>query len=97
MQFLAPWARQLEALGHTVMLIPPAYVKPIVRRQKTDAADAMAICEAMGRPGMRCVPVRSIENQAAKMVHAVRETLSGVSGAIAPPCGPEAQRRVSAP
>lgn len=71
------WARQLEALGHTVMLIPPIYVKPFVRRQKTDAADAAAICEAMGRPGMRCVPVRTVENQAAKMVHSVRETLSG--------------------
>lgn len=71
------WARRFEAMGHSVMLIPPIYVKPFVRRQKTDAADAMAICEAMGRPGMRCVPVRSIENQAAKMVHSVRETLSG--------------------
>jgi transposase len=71
------WARQFEAMGHRVMLIPPIYVKPFVKRQKTDAADAMAICEAMGRPGMRCVPVRSIENQAAKMVHGVRETLSG--------------------
>ena len=71
------WARTFEAMGHRVMLIPPIYVKPFVRRQKTDAADAAAICEAMGRPGMRCVPVRSIENQAAKMVHGVRETLSG--------------------
>ena len=71
------WARQFEAMGHRVMLIPPIYVKPFVKRQKTDANDAAAICEAMGRPGMRCVPVRSIENQAAKMVHGVRETLSG--------------------
>ena len=71
------WARQFEAMGHKAMLIPPIYVKPFVKRQKTDANDAMAICEAMGRPGMRCVPVRSIENQAAKMVHGVRETLSG--------------------
>lgn len=71
------WARQFEAMGHEVRLIPPIYVKPFVRRQKTDANDAAAICEAMGRPGMRCVPVRSIENQAAKMVHGVRETLSG--------------------
>jgi transposase len=70
------WARQLEAMGHRALLIPPIYVKPFVRRQKNDAADAAAICEAMGRPGMRCVPVRSIENQAAKMVHGVRETLS---------------------
>jgi transposase len=71
------WARRFEGLGHEVMLIPPIYVKPFVKRQKTDANDAMAICEAMGRPGMRCVPVRTIENQAAKMVHGVRETLSG--------------------
>jgi transposase len=71
------WARELEKLGHSVMLIPPIYVKPFVKRQKTDAADAMAICEAMLRPGLRCVPVRSLENQAAKMVHGVRETLSG--------------------
>ena len=59
------------------MLIPPIYVKPFVKRQKNDAADAAAICEAMGRPDMRCVPVRSVENQATKMVHGVRETLSG--------------------
>jgi transposase len=71
------WARQFEAMGHRVMLIPPIYVKPFVKRQKNDANDAAAICEAMMRPGMRCVPVRSIENQAAKMVHGVRETLSG--------------------
>jgi transposase len=70
------WARQLEALGHTAMLIPPIYVKPFVRRQKNDAADAAAICEAMLRPEMRCVPVRSVENQAAKMVHGVRELLT---------------------
>jgi len=71
------WARQIEAMGHETMLIPPIYVKPFVKRQKNDAADAAAICEAMGRPEMRCVPVRSVENQAAKMVHGVRETLSG--------------------
>jgi transposase len=71
------WARELEALGHTAMLIPPIYVKPFVKRQKNDATDAAAICEAMGRPDMRCVPVRSVENQATKMVHGVRETLSG--------------------
>jgi transposase len=71
------WARAFEAMGHKIMLIPPIYVKPFVRRQKTDANDAAAICEAMSRPAMRCVPVRSIENQAAKMIHNVRQTLSG--------------------
>lgn len=71
------WARQLLALGHEVKLIPPAHVKPYVRRGKTDAADAAAICEAMGRPGQRFTPVRSINNQAALMRHRARELLAG--------------------
>jgi transposase len=50
------WSRQLQALGHTVRLMPPAYVKPYVKRQKNDAADAEAICEAVTRPNMRFVP-----------------------------------------
>src|SRR5712672_3159219 len=50
------WSRELQALGHTVRLIPPAYVKPYVKRQKNDAADAEAICEAVTRPNMRFVP-----------------------------------------
>jgi len=58
------WARQLMALGHEVKLIPPAHVTPYVRRNKNDAADAAAICEAAGRPGQRFVPVRSIDNRA---------------------------------
>ena len=53
------WARQLMALGFEVRLIPPAHVKPYIRRNKNDAADAAAICEAAGRPGQRFVPVRS--------------------------------------
>lgn len=53
------WARQLRAEGHEVRLISPAYVKPFVVRQKNDAADAPAICEAMRRPHMRLVPVKS--------------------------------------
>lgn len=69
------WARQLMSLGHDVRLMPPAYVKAYVRRQKNDAADAAAICEAVARPSMRFVPVRSIENQAALMHHKVRELL----------------------
>ena len=51
------WARELRALGHQVRLIPPAYVKPYVRRGKSDALDAAAICEAVSRPNMRFVPV----------------------------------------
>ena len=66
------WGRQLGALGHEVKLIPPAHVKPYLRRNKTDAADAAAICEAAMRPGQRFVAVRSIDNQAAVMRHRVR-------------------------
>jgi transposase len=50
------WAHELKALGHKALLIPPAYLKPYVKRGKNDAADAAAICEAMARPGMRFVP-----------------------------------------
>jgi transposase len=71
------WGRQLLEFGFTVRLIPPAHVKPYVRRSKNDAADAAAICEAAGRPGQRFVPVRSVENQAALMRHRVRELLVG--------------------
>ena len=71
------WARALIELGHRVKLIPPAYVKPYVRRNKNDAADAAAICEAVGRPNMRFVPVRSVENQAQLMRHRARELLAG--------------------
>lgn len=69
------WARELARFGHDVRLMPPAYVKAYVRRQKNDAADAAAICEAVTRPSMRFVPVRSVENQAALMHHKVRELL----------------------
>src|ERR1700750_3228499 len=66
------WARELAALGHTVRLMPPAYVKPYVKRGKTDAADAEAICEAVTRPTMRFVPVKSVEQQAALSMHRAR-------------------------
>jgi transposase len=69
------WARELVKLGHDARLMPPAYVKAYVRRQKNDAADAAAICEAVSRPSMRFVPLRSLENQAALMHHRVREML----------------------
>jgi len=63
------WARLIAAAGHEVRLIPPSYVKPYVRRSKTDAADAEAICEAVGRPNMRFVPVKSVTQQAALLHH----------------------------
>jgi transposase len=69
------WARELIKLGHEARMMPPAYVKPYVRRQKNDAADAAAICEAATRPSMRFVGVRSLENQAALMRHKTREML----------------------
>src|SRR5580693_9822258 len=56
------WARELVKLGHDARLMPPAYVKAYVRRQKNDAADGAAICEAVTRPSMRFVPIRSIDN-----------------------------------
>jgi transposase len=69
------WARELVGLGHEVRLMPPAYVKPYVKRNKTDAADAEAIAEAVTRPTMRYVAVKSADQQAALMLHRVRELL----------------------
>jgi transposase len=69
------WARELIALGHEVRLLPPQYVKPYVQRGKNDAADASAICEAMSRPRMRFVPVKTAEQQAALMLVGVRDQL----------------------
>ena len=69
------WARQIGALGHEVRLIPPAYVKAYVRRNKTDAADAAAICEAVGRPSMRFVPVKTPDRQAVMSMHKARALL----------------------
>ena len=67
------WARELEKLGHSVRMMPPAYVKPYVKRNKNDAADAEAICEAVQRPTMRFVPIKSPEQQSVLMVHRTRE------------------------
>src|SRR2546428_9478733 len=69
------WARELQALGHEVVLLPPQYVKPYVKRNKNDAADAEALCEAMSRPMMRFVPVKTAEQQAALMLVGVRDRL----------------------
>ncbi len=71
------WARELGALGHDVKLMPPAYVKPYVKRQKNDAADAEAICEAVSRPTMRFVPVKTVEQQSVMVLHRTRELLMG--------------------
>lgn len=69
------WAREIAAFGHEVKLLPPAYVKPYVKRGKTDAADAEAICEAVTRPTMRAVPIKSAEQQSALMLHRTRDLL----------------------
>lgn len=69
------WARELQSRGYKVKLIPPQFVKPFVKSQKNDARDAEAICEAMSRPGMRYVAVKTIEQQAIQAVHRVRSEL----------------------
>lgn len=66
------WSRELQTLGHTVRLMPPAYVKPYVKRQKNDATDAEAICEAVTRPNMRFVPTKTVEQQSCLMLHRAR-------------------------
>ncbi len=66
------WSRELKALGHAVRLMPPAYVKPYVKRQKNDATDAEAICEAMRRPTMRFVETKTPEQQSCLMLHRAR-------------------------
>jgi transposase len=69
------WARELGALGHEVRLMPPAYVRAYVKRNKNDAADAEAICEAVTRPTMRFVPIKSAEAQSVLMLHRARHLL----------------------
>jgi transposase len=73
------WSRELQALGHKVRLMPPAYVKPYVKRQKNDATDAEAICEAVSRPNMRFVETkRRLSNRAAwcSIAHAISSSAS---------------------
>ena len=67
------WARKLQAQGHTVKLMAPQFVKPYVKTNKNDAADAEAICEAVTRPTMRFVPIKSVEQQAILALHTVRQ------------------------
>jgi transposase len=69
------WAREIRGLGHEVRLMPASYVKPYVKPGKTDAVDAEAICEAVTRPNMRFVPIKSAEQQAALMLHRTRDLL----------------------
>ena len=71
------WGRRLQEMGHEVRLMPPSHVKPYVKRNKTDAADAAAICEAVTRPSMRFVPVKSEAATAALVLHRARDFLVG--------------------
>jgi len=67
------WARKLQSLGHTVRLMAPQFVKPYVKSNKNDAADAEAICEAVSRPSMRFVPIKNVEQQSVLSLHRVRQ------------------------
>jgi transposase len=67
------WARRIQAFGHTVKLMAPQFVKPYVKSNKNDAADAAAICEAVTRPSMRFVPIKNIEQQSILSLHRVRQ------------------------
>src|ERR1700694_2784230 len=69
------WGRELQGLGHIVKLMPPSYVKAYLKRSKNDANDAAAICEAVTRPSMRFVPIKTKEQQTALMLHRTRQLL----------------------
>src|SRR6516162_9975997 len=69
------WSRELQALGHTVRLMPPSYVKAYLKRSKNDANDAAAICEAVTRPSMRFVPIKTKDQQTGLMLHRTRQLL----------------------
>jgi transposase len=77
------WARTLQTLGHTVRLIAPQFVKPYLKKQKNDANDAAAICEAVSRPQMRFVPQKTVEQQDLQVLHRVRSPLIGSRTQIA--------------
>src|SRR5215510_1326878 len=68
------WARKLQGFGHTVRLMAPQFIKPYVKTNKNDVADAEAVCEAVARPNMRFVPVKSVEQQAVLSLHRVRQS-----------------------
>src|SRR5450631_609145 len=68
------WARKLQSYGHTVRLMAPQFVKPYVKSNKNDAADAEAICEGVARPNMRFVPIKNIEQQSVLALHRVRQS-----------------------
>src|SRR5271167_3145803 len=74
------WSRELQALGHTVRLMPPSYVKAYLKRSKNDANDAVAICEAVTRPSMRFVPTKSEQQQSGLMLHRSRQLLIRFTG-----------------
>lgn len=82
------WARKLQGCGHTVRLMAPQFVNPYVKSNKNDAADAEAICEAVARPNMRFVPIRSVEQQSVLSRHRVRQGFVKARTAQANPiCG----------
>src|SRR6516225_12239140 len=85
------WSRELQALGHTVKLMPPSYVKAYLKRSKNDANDAAAICEAVTRPSMRFVPIKTQEQQTGLMLH--RTTIAGPAAHDAIECDPRAYGR----
>jgi hypothetical protein len=76
------WSRELKALGHTLRLMPAAYVKPYVKRQKNDAADAGAICEAVTRANMRFVATKTLEQQSCLMLHRTRHLFMAVATSL---------------
>ena len=86
------WAREISKLGHTVRLMPPSYVKGYVKRSKSDAADAAAICEAVTRPSMRFVPIKSTDQQA--LLIASNEGSPNPSAHAADQCAPSPPCRV---
>ena len=87
------WSRELRALGHNVRLMPPAYVKPYVKRHKNDATDAEAICEAVTRPNMRFVATKTPEQQSCLTLHRtrhlfIRQQTSVINATAWSPCPP---------